>query len=162
MAVAKELTKAQGRRREGKPPEERRPEAQPNGEAPPAAESAPEAGAPTRAGWRARLSGAGVLVGAAGAGRGAVRLVARLVSLATGIVAAIIVVTILFKVLEANRDNSVVSDAFDISKKLVGPMADIFNLQSRKAEVAVNYGLAAAVYVVAGQLVARTLRRIAP
>ena len=160
--MGKELTKQQGRETRAQPPAKRRPDARPNGEAPPAPEGARSGPAPARAGLRERLTTAGVLTGAVGAGRGAVRLAARLVSLATGIVAAIIVLTILFKVLDANRDNSVVSEFFDISKKLVGPLSDVFDVKTRKAEVAVNYGLAAAVWVFAGQVVARALRRVAP
>ncbi len=111
-------------------------------------ESEPAATATARERWQQRL-------------RAGLRLLARLVGLITGILVAIIVLTILFKVLDANRDNSIVTAAFDVSDKLVGPLDDVFTLKNRKAEVAVNYGLAALVYLVAGRVVARALRRAA-
>jgi hypothetical protein len=118
----------------------------------------PEPDAPARrVRWMKRIRGAGLAGPALGTARSGLRLVARLVTLVTGILAAIVVLTILFKTLEANRDNSLVSAAFDVSDKLVGPLDDVFRLKSRKAEVAVNYGLAALVYLVAGQAISRIL-----
>jgi hypothetical protein len=62
--------------------------------------------------------------------------------------------------LEANRDNSVVDWVLDAARWLATPFRDVFTLDSHKADVAVNYGLAALVFAVAGGLIARVLRRV--
>jgi hypothetical protein len=85
--------------------------------------------------------------------------IARLVNLVASLVAGVIVVGILLVVLEANRDNSIVNAVLDAARFLAGPFKDIFNLDNHKTEVAVNYGLAAAVYLIAGRLLARLIAR---
>jgi hypothetical protein len=85
--------------------------------------------------------------------------VARIVSLATAIVVGIIVIGIVLVLLEANRGNEVVNAILDAGKFLVGPFDNVFKLDSHKANVAVNWGLAAVVYSFVGGFVARLLRR---
>ena len=79
--------------------------------------------------------------------------------LATSIVVGLIVLGIVLVVLGANDSNTIVQAIQDAAKFLVGPFKDIFSLSNRKAEVAVNYGLAALVYLIIGNLIARLLRR---
>jgi hypothetical protein len=93
-----------------------------------------------------------------GVRRGAWRL-ARLVTLVAGLVALTLVVGILLVVLEANRDNAVVDAALDAARFLAGPFDDMFQPDGRELRVAVNWGLAAVIYLVAGGLIARLLRR---
>jgi hypothetical protein len=159
--VTADSTKEQARRERSQEGDEERSEGPAKAEPDQEPETEPAATAPRRARWAQHIRDAGVGASALGAASAGLRLVARVVTLVTGILAAIIVLTILFKVLEANRDNSIVEAAFDVSDKLVGPLDDVFTLKSRKAEVAVNYGLAALVYLVAGNVVARILRRLA-
>jgi hypothetical protein len=85
--------------------------------------------------------------------------VARIVSLATAIVVGIIVIGIVLVLLEANRGNEVVNAILDAGKFLVGPFDNVFKLDSHKANVGVNWGLAAVVYAFVGGFVARLLRR---
>jgi uncharacterized membrane protein len=87
-------------------------------------------------------------------------LAARLVMLAVSIVAAIIVIAILLRVLDANASNSLVKNIHDIGKALVGPFKDLFTIKNSKVEIAVNWGLAALVWLVVGSIIARILRRI--
>jgi hypothetical protein len=100
------------------------------------------------------------------AGGGATRVarrgawgLARLVMLVAGLVAAVIVLGIVLVLLEANRSNAIVDAVLDVAKFLVGPFDDIFTLDTHKATVGVNWGVAAAVYFLAGSLIARLLRR---
>jgi hypothetical protein len=79
--------------------------------------------------------------------------------LVTSIVVGLIVLGIVLVVLSANDSNTIVQAIEDAAKFLVGPFKDIFSLSNRKAEVAVNYGLAALVYLIIGNLIARLLRR---
>jgi hypothetical protein len=90
----------------------------------------------------------------------ATRGLARLVRLAAGVVAAIIAVGILFVVLQANSNNDVVSAIHDAARALVGPFDGMFTLDDAKAEVAVNWGITAFVYLILGALVAGLIARI--
>jgi hypothetical protein len=82
---------------------------------------------------------------------------ARLVRLAAGVVAAIIVAGILLVVLNANSSNDIVSTVHDAARGLVGPFDGMFTLDSGKATIAVNWGIAAVVYLIVGGLIARAI-----
>ena len=97
--------------------------------------------------------------GAARAARRGAWGLARVVMLVAGLVAAAVALGIVLVVLEANRDNAVVDAALDAAKFLAGPFDDVFELDDRKARIAVNWGIAAAVYLLAGTVVAHLLRR---
>lgn len=101
---------------------------------------------------------------AAGAGATALALaagLARLVRMAAGVVAAIIVAGVLLVVFDANPANDVVSTVHDAARALVGPFDRMFTLDSGKATVAVNWGIAALVYLVLGALIARVVVAVA-
>jgi hypothetical protein len=68
-------------------------------------------------------------------------------------------VGILLIVLEANRDNEIVDALVNAGEFLVEPFDNVFDLDRRKVEVAVNWGLAALVYSIIGALIVRLLRR---
>ncbi len=84
---------------------------------------------------------------------------ARAVILLTSIIALILIVGIVLTVLEANRSNDIVQVVRDASGVLAGPFDDLFKLDSNKVERAVNWGLAAVVWLALGRLVARLLLR---
>jgi hypothetical protein len=85
--------------------------------------------------------------------------VARIVRLITMVVVGIIVVGILLVVLEANRRNDVVNAVLDGAKFLAGPLDNAFKLHGHKANVALNWGIAAGIYAFIGGIVVRLLRR---
>jgi len=85
--------------------------------------------------------------------------VARIVRLITSIIVGLIVVGIVLVLLEANRDNAVVDWLVGAGDYLSRPFHGIFTPDGRKAQVAVNWGLAAVVYGFVGGLIARMLRR---
>jgi hypothetical protein len=85
--------------------------------------------------------------------------IARVVRLITSVVVGLIVIGILLVLLEANRDNAIVDWLVGAGDFLSQPFHGIFTPDGRKAQVAVNWGLAAAVYAIAGGLIARMLRR---
>ena len=93
-----------------------------------------------------------------GARRGAWTL-ARLVMLVAWLVAAVIAAGILLVVLEANPTNAVVEAVTDAARWLAGPFKEMFTFDSAKTAVAVNWGIAAVVYLVVASLIARLLRR---
>ena len=85
---------------------------------------------------------------------------ARIVSLITSVVVGLIVVAIVLVLLEASRSNGIV-DCARGRRRLARrqPFHGIFSLDSHKATVAVNWGLAALVYGFVGGFIARLLRR---
>ena len=84
---------------------------------------------------------------------------ARAVRMLTMLVVGLIVVGIVLVLLEANRSNGLVEALLDAARWLADPFAGIFSLESRKANVAVNWGLAAVIYAAIGMLIARLLAR---
>ena len=87
---------------------------------------------------------------------------ARLVRVAAGIVVALIVAAILLRVLSANPANSIVRDIHDAGSTLVGPFKDVFSIKRPKVSIAVNWGLAAVIYLLVGGLIASLIARAAP
>src|SRR3954470_4712448 len=85
--------------------------------------------------------------------------IARIVSLITSIVVGLIVLAIVLVLLEASRGNGIVDALVSAGDWLSKPFHGIFSLDSHKATVAVNWGLAALVYAVIGGFIARLLRR---
>jgi hypothetical protein len=94
-----------------------------------------------------------------GSGLPARAALARLVTLVAAVVAAIIVVGILLVVLGANQSNTLVDAAMDAARWLAGPFRDLFTFDSHKTTIAVNWGIAAVVYLAAGRLLARLIVR---
>jgi hypothetical protein len=88
--------------------------------------------------------------------------VARLVRLAVALVVLVIAVAIVLRVVGANPANSVVSDIHDAGRALVGPFKNVFTIKNAKADLAVNWGVAAIVYLIVGGLLARLIARAAP
>jgi hypothetical protein len=93
-----------------------------------------------------------------GARRG-LRGLARIVSLITSVVVGLIVLAIVLILLEASRGNGIVDAFVSAGDWLSQPFQGIFSLDTHKATVAVNWGLAALVYAVIGGFIARLLRR---
>jgi hypothetical protein len=104
----------------------------------------------------ARTRATGAAAGAAGSG---LLLVARIIRAITWVIVAIIVAAILFRVLEANPSNDLVSTITDWARWLVGPFKDLFSFDNAKTAIAVNWGLGALVYLIVGSLIARVFAR---
>jgi hypothetical protein len=83
---------------------------------------------------------------------------ARAITLAGSLVALILVAGILLVVLGANRSNDLVHAIRDAAHFLAGPFNGLFDLKHRKAEIAVNWGIAAVVWFVLARVIARVVR----
>ncbi len=111
--------------------------------------------------------GAGAGRGRVAAARGAwavgsvLLLIARLVRLIVGIIVLVIVAAIVLKVLDANGTNTIVKDIHDAASSLVGPFDGIFKQHDKKVALAINWGIAAAVYLVVGAIIASLIARVA-
>lgn len=89
-------------------------------------------------------------------------LVARVIMLIATLVFLVIALGILLIVLDANPDNVVVQAVTDAARFLVGPFDGLFTLRDSQLETAINWGIAAFVWLIVGALVARLLRSIGP
>ena len=84
-------------------------------------------------------------------------MLARLVHVVAGVVVLIILAGILFALLKANPSNSIVSEVHGWGRWLAGPFNGMFSFHTVRVAVAVNWGIAAAVYLFAGGLIARLI-----
>ena len=84
-------------------------------------------------------------------------LLARIVRLITALVVGFIVVGIVLHLLDAHASNAIVSFIYDVAGWLVTPFKHVFSPGGAKANIAVNWGLAAIVYGIVGGLLARLL-----
>lgn len=87
---------------------------------------------------------------------------ARVVRSLAGLIALIIVVAIVLFVLGANPSNGIVKAIHDAGAWLAGPFKNLFSIHNAKVAMAVNWGLAALVYLVVGHLIASLLVRMTP
>lgn len=88
--------------------------------------------------------------------------VARLIRVVTGIVCAVIVAAILLRLLSANPHNALVAHFHDAARALVGPFNNVFSPSDATTALAINWGLAAVVYLAIGHALAGLIGRISP
>jgi hypothetical protein len=86
-------------------------------------------------------------------------LLARVVRLVVSVIVLIIVAAILLVVLKANPSNSIVSEVHGWASSLAGPFDGLFSFHSARVAIAVNWGIAAVVYLLVGGLITRVLGR---
>lgn len=92
--------------------------------------------------------------------RGALAPLAVAVTVAGAVIAGILFADILFVVFSANPHNTIVAHMHDWGKTLAGPFDGLFNPKSPKQQIAINWGIAAVVYLAAARLVARLLNAL--
>jgi hypothetical protein len=98
---------------------------------------------------------------AAAARRRTVNLIATVISVVTTIVVLVLAVHILFVVFEANTGNDIVHWFGARADELAWQFKDVFQPDNAKVDIAVNYGLAALVYLVIGRIIVAVVRRAA-
>jgi hypothetical protein len=81
-----------------------------------------------------------------------------LVALATTAVVAVIAAAIVLRALDANAANTIVRAVHDAGRALVGPFDGMFRIGGARGTLAVNWGIAAVVYLFVGTALARLLR----
>src|SRR5437588_5523676 len=87
---------------------------------------------------------------------------ARIVRSLASIIALIIIAAIVLFVVGANPSNGIVKAIHDAGAWLVGPFKNLFSIHNAKVAMAVNWGLAALVYLVVGHFIASLLVRMTP
>ena len=102
---------------------------------------------------RDRAGTRGSVIGAAGS------LLVRIVQLVVSVVVLIIIAGILLVVLKANPTNTVVSDVHSWARSLAGPFDGIFSFRNAHTAIAVNWGIAAVVYLLVAGLITRLIGR---
>lgn len=86
---------------------------------------------------------------------------ARVVRMVTTVVVLLIVAAIVLRVAGANPGNSIVSDIHDAGGWLAGPFKNVFSVKNGKEALALNWGLAALVYLIVGHVLASLIGRSA-
>jgi hypothetical protein len=94
-----------------------------------------------------------------GSGLGARVALARAVTAAAAVAAAIIVLAILLHVLNANPSNDLVDATHRAGSWLSSPFHGIFSPRDGDVRMALNWGLAALVYLVVARFIARVVVR---
>jgi hypothetical protein len=108
---------------------------------------------------KCRAGKVGVKLAVSGMFGQGVGLLVRVVQLVVSLVVLIIVAGILLVVLKANPANSIVSEVHSWARWLAGPFDGMFSFHSANAAIAVNWGIAAVVYLCVGGLIMRLLGR---
>lgn len=85
--------------------------------------------------------------------------VIAVIRVVTGITTMVFALHVLFVIAEANQGNGFVSFVYLLAKTLVLGLGDVFTPDEAKVGVVLNYGLAAIIYLVVGQLIIGALRR---
>jgi hypothetical protein len=85
-------------------------------------------------------------------------LVATVVFTAAVLAALVLALGAVLTALGANENNAVVSQLLALAGWLDGPLADVFTFDSTVKQVLVNWGIAAAVYLVVGRVAERLIR----
>lgn len=83
----------------------------------------------------------------------------RIVRAVTGFATAVFLLHILFVVFEANQGNAFVAFIYGLAKTLVLGLGDVFTPDDATIGVILNYGFAALVWLIVGNVVVRALRR---
>ena len=85
--------------------------------------------------------------------------VANIVRAVVGVVIAIFALHVLFVVFGANQGNEFASFVYTAAQVFVLGLGDVFTPDDALLGVVLNYGLAALVYAIVGQLVVKALQR---
>ncbi len=96
--------------------------------------------------------------GRSGSG-GARFAIAKAITTIAAIIATLIVVGIVLVLLKANPANDIVDALREIARFFAQPFDAIFELERRRPEIALNWGIAAVVYLVVAHLIAKLLTR---
>jgi hypothetical protein len=95
----------------------------------------------------------------AGGGLGARLAIARLITAVAAVVAAIIVLAIVLRLLNANPSNGIVDAIHQAGSWLSSPFHGLFSPHNGDVRMALNWGIAALVYLIVARVIARLVAR---
>ncbi|GAA0513108.1 hypothetical protein [Saccharopolyspora thermophila] len=85
--------------------------------------------------------------------------IGRLIQVFTALISLVFVLHIIFVVTGANQENGFVSFTYGTARLFVFGLGDVFTPADATIGVVLNYGLAAAIYLFAGRIIARAMKR---
>jgi hypothetical protein len=85
--------------------------------------------------------------------------IGRTIQVLTALVALVFVLHVVFVIARANQSNGFVAFTYGTAKFFVLGLGDVFTPNDAAIGVILNYGLAAVIYLVAGRIIARALKR---
>lgn len=89
-------------------------------------------------------------------------MIARLVRLVFSVIVAVIVIAIAMRLLNANPGNQVVRDVHNAANDFVGPFRNLFTIHNPKLAITVNWGIAAILISMIGELLTRLCVAVSP
>jgi len=88
-------------------------------------------------------------------------VLASIVTVITAFVAVVLALGIVLIVLGANKENGLVIVVIDVARFVAGPFHTLFDIEALKQRIAINWGIATAIYAALGLFVAAQLRNAA-
>jgi hypothetical protein len=85
--------------------------------------------------------------------------IGRTIQVLTALISLVFVLHVVFVIARANQSNGFVSFTYGTAKFFVLGLGDVFTPNDATIGVILNYGLAAVIYLVAGRIIARALKR---
>jgi hypothetical protein len=85
--------------------------------------------------------------------------IGRTIQVLTALISLVFVLHVVFVIARANQSNGFVAFTYATAKFFVLGLGDVFTPNDATIGVILNYGLAAVIYLVAGQIIARALKR---
>ena len=86
--------------------------------------------------------------------------VLNIIRAAGWVIAGVIVLGIVLVVADANEDNGLVAAILDVGRFFAKPFRNIFELDDNDLQIAINWGIAAIVYVVIAMLIVALLSKL--
>jgi hypothetical protein len=85
--------------------------------------------------------------------------IGRTIQVLTALISLVFVLHVVFVIARANQSNGFVAFTYATAKFFVLGLGDVFTPNDATIGVILNYGLAAVIYLVAGRIIARALKR---
>ena len=85
--------------------------------------------------------------------------IGRTIQVLTALISLVFVLHVVFVIARANQSNGFVAFTYGTAKFFVLGLGDVFTPNDATIGVILNYGLAAVIYLVAGRIIARALKR---
>jgi hypothetical protein len=84
----------------------------------------------------------------------------RIVRIIGAVIAGVLALGVLLVVVDANEDNALVNAVLEVARFFAAPFRGIIELDDNKLQIAINWGIAALVYLAIAALVAAAIRAL--
>lgn len=88
-------------------------------------------------------------------------VLARVIRIIGGLIAAILVLGIVLVLVDANENNALVGAVLDVGRFFADPFRRIITMDDADVQIAINWGIAALVYLLVAALIAAAIAAVA-